>query len=333
MALGIGLCLSLILNLSLVAGRGKNVASAKSASPSTSGVELEEETVLAGASNELVALIPIRGMISSSVSGRMGNNMVDEIKAQLRQAEQDSRVKAVVLAIDSPGGEVTASDIIYNAVCRVRAKKPVVISMGSLAASGGYYIACGGSYLFASDTTFTGSIGVIIQSYKYADLLGKLGVEPLTFKSGAFKDMLSGSREMTQAEKDYVQRLVMQTYGKFVGIVAKERKLPEEELRNGVADGRIVSGRDALDAKLVDAIGEIEAAYQKARELGRSPNATVISYQEHFNLSRLFRAFGADASFHGLSSNARALEVKFPQPLVPALEPGRAYFLPSLYVP
>ena len=333
-ALVIVLCLSIFLNLALVAGRGNRVASGLKSSPSsTYGVSLEELIVAPGTTHEVIALIPLRGMISASAPGRSGSSMVDELKMQLRQAETDPRVKAVVLAIDSPGGEVTASDIIYNAVCRVRAKKPVVVSMGSLAASGGYYIACGGSFLYANETTFTGSIGVIIQSYKYYDLLGKLGVEPLTFKSGAFKDMLSGAREMTPPEKEYVQRLVMQTYGKFVGIVAKERNLAEEDLRNGVADGRIVSGKDALEAKLIDGIGEVEAAYKKARELGGAKDAAVVTYQEHFNLAKVFKALGADSASQGGIANSRSVEIKLPHPLVTALEPGRAYFLPELYVP
>jgi len=147
-----------------------------------------------------------------------------------------------VLSIDSPGGEVTASDVIYSAVCKARKQKPVVVYMGSMAASGGFYVACGGSYLMANDTTLTGSIGVIIQTLNYQQLLGKIGVEAVVFKSGQFKDILSGSRQMTPEEKEYIQKLVMQTYGKFVGIVATERKLPVEQLTKGIADGRIISG-------------------------------------------------------------------------------------------
>ena len=233
-ALVMVLGISLLANMALVGGRSKTVGrdlQIKLRQPT----QLEERVLRSGTGKERVVVIPVRGLISSSVSGRISASMVEDIKMQLRQAEMDSRVKAVVLAIDSPGGEVTASDILYNAVRRVRAKKPVVVSMGSLATSGGYYTACGGSWLMAHPTTFTGSIGVIIQSLRYNDLLNKIGVAPLTFKSGAFKDMLSGTREMTPEEKAYLQALVMQTYGIFVGVVAKERHLDEAKLRSGIA--------------------------------------------------------------------------------------------------
>ncbi len=150
-----------------------------------------------------IALIYLRGVISSAEPGPIGESMVEDLKIQLEQAATDDKVKAVVLYVDSPGGEVTASDSIYNAVRRVRdggfgKKKPVVVYMGSLAASGGYYVSCAGNWLIANETTLTGSIGVIMQSLNYRELFGKLGLETITFKSGQFKDMLSGSRELTQ---------------------------------------------------------------------------------------------------------------------------------------
>ena len=328
LALGI-LGISILLNLVLVAALAPKERAGKLTGGARKLEPLEERVVEAGTGEARIALIPVRGLISLNVSGRSGQSMVETVKAQLRQADNDATVKAVVLAIDSPGGEVTASDIIYNAVCRVRVHKPVVVSMGSMAASGGYYIACGGSYLMADETTFTGSIGVIIQSFRYNDLLGKIGVTPQTFKSGEFKDMLSGTREMTPAEKEYIQKRVMQTYGKFVGIVAKERRLPEEQLRTGIADGRVVTGKDALEAKLINGLGEIEDAYKKARELGNAPGAPVIAYEETFHLSKLFRMFGSEASESGFGK----VEINLARQIVPQLEPGKAYLLPSSYAP
>jgi protease-4 len=295
--------------------------------------ELEEKIVESGSDSTRIALISLHGLISSSAAGAGGTSMVEEIKTELRQAEKDPAVKAVVLSVDSPGGEVTASDILYNAVRRVvAAHKPVVVSMGSLAASGGYYVSCGGSWLMANDTTFTGSIGVIIQTFRYNDLLGKIGIAPVTFKSGAFKDMLSGTREMTPAEKEYVQGLVMQTYGKFVGIVAKQRRLPEEQLRAGIADGRVVSGKDALAAGLIDEIGEVEDAYHKARDLAHAPGAAIISYEAPFRFGRLLRAFGADSTSWASPVQGK-VEINLIQQLLPQLEPGKAYLLPSICVP
>ena len=324
-ALVIVLCVSLLVNVGLVAGKGKRISSelqGKLAKPE----RLEERVLHSGTGRDRIVVIPVRGLISSNVSGRIGASMVEDIKIQLRQAEEDDRVKAVVLAIDSPGGEVTASDILYNAVRRVRDHKPVVVSMGSMATSGGYYTACGGSYLMAHPTTFTGSIGVIIQSLRYNDLLGKIGIAPVTFKSGAFKDMLSGMREMTPEEKEYVQALVMQTYGIFLGVVAKERHLDEEKLRAGIADGRVVSGQDALEAKLVDGLGEIEDAYQKAKDMAKAPDATIMVYEAQFSWNRIFQRLDSEESNMG-----GKVEVNLTQKLLPALEPGRAYWLPGFY--
>ncbi|MGZ4984162.1 MAG: S49 family peptidase, partial [Chthoniobacterales bacterium] len=121
-------------------------------------------------SKDKIALITLRGVISSSIPGNVGDSMVDDMRVALEQAREDDNVRAVVLEIDSPGGEVTASDVIYNAVVKTRAKKPVVVYMDSLAASGGYYVACGGKYLIANETTITGSIGVIIQTLNYEHL-------------------------------------------------------------------------------------------------------------------------------------------------------------------
>jgi protease-4 len=275
--------------------------------------------------DEKVAVIPLRGLISSSLPGDVGESMVDDMRLALEQAREDDDVRAVVLEIDSPGGEVTASDVIYHAVVKTRARKPVVVYMESVAASGGYYIACGGKFLMANETTITGSIGVIIQTLNYEQLFNKIGLASVVFKSGQFKDMLNGARPITPEEREYVQGFVMATYDKFLGIVAKERNLPAEGLRTTVADGRILSGRDARDNKLIDGLGQIEDAFDKAKELGNSPEAAIVKYGPPYTLSRFFRALG--------KATDSKLEVTLPKQLMPQLESGRAYFLPSYYAP
>ncbi len=287
---------------------------------------LGETTIQDGTGPGKIVQISLRGVITSSEAGSIGETMVDDIKIQLHQAATDDSVKAIVLYVDSPGGEVTASDMIYSAVCQARIQKPVVVYMGSLAASGGYYVSCGGSYLMANDSSLTGSIGVIIETLNYESLLGKVGLQAVVFKSGQFKDMLSGARPMTDAEKAYVQDLVMQTYGKFVGIVARERKLPEEQLRNGIADGRVISGRDALNDKLIDGLGEIEDAYDKARDLGNAHGAPVVRYEEEFRFGKLLRLLGS-------SSSSSKVQVELPDAITPHLEAGRIYLLPSFFAP
>jgi protease-4 len=272
-----------------------------------------------------IALITMRGLISSSIPGNVSDSMVEDMRLALQQARDDNRVKAIVLEIDSPGGEVTAADQIYNAVTKARARKPVVVYMDSLAASGGYYIACGGKFLMANETTITGSIGVIIQTLNYEQLFNKIGLASVVFKSGKFKDILNGARPMTPEERELIQNFVMQTYDKFLGIVAKERNLPADMLRNNIADGRILSGKEALNDKLIDGLGQIEDAFAKARQLGNAPQATVIKYGPPFSLTRFFRAFGQ-------TGNSK-IELQLPKQLVSQLESGRAYFLPSFYAP
>jgi protease-4 len=198
--------------------------------------------------------------------------------------------------------------------------------MDSLAASGGYYVSCGGSYTIANETSLTGSIGVIMQTLKYQGLFGKVGLEMLTVKSGKMKDMLSGSRPTTPEEMEYVQSLIMQTYGKFVGIVARERKIDEQKLREGIADGRVVSGKDALDNKLVDALGSVEDAYAKAQELGNAKSAPVIRYEAAFHLGKLFRLLGQSEK-----SSSGKVEISLVDSLKPKLEMGRMYFLPATF--
>ena len=273
-----------------------------------------------------IALITLRGLISSSIPGNVSDSMVEDMRLALQQARDDGRVKAIVLEIDSPGGEVTAADQIYNAVAKARARKPVVIYMDSLAASGGYYIACGGKYLMANETTITGSIGVIIQTLNYEQLFNKVGLASVVFKSGKFKDILNGARPMTPEERDLIQRFVMETYDKFLSVVSKERNLPADMLRNNIDDGRILSGKEAFNDKLIDGVGQIEDAYAKAKQLGSAPQATVVKYGPPFSLSRLIRAFG---EFGGDSR----IELQLPKQLVPQLESGRAYYLPSFYAP
>jgi protease IV len=274
--------------------------------------------------SDRIVIVTLRGLISSSIPGSARESMVDDLRAALEQAADDGRVKAIVLEVDSPGGEVTASDQIYNAVVRARAQKPVVVYMESLAASGGYYVSCGGKFLMANDTTITGSIGVIIQTLNNEQLFNKVGLAAVVFKSGKFKDMLNGARPITPEERELVQNFVMKTYDKFLGIVAKERGVPADLLRNSVADGRILSGKDALDNKLIDGLGQLEDAFTKAKELGHAPDAKIVKYSPPFSLGRLFRAFGQTDS---------KIELQLPRQLVPQLESGRAYFLPSYYAP
>jgi protease-4 len=321
----LALCVSVFLNLTLA------VTAFRRFEGTAGNIEyrprFQEVLVERGArgSRSKIAVIPLRGLISTGVAGSVGESMVEDLRWELEQARNDDNVRAVVLEVDSPGGEVTASDMIYHAVVQTRARKPVVVYMESLAASGGYYVSCGGKYLMANETSITGSIGVIIQTLNYEQLFNKIGLASVVFKSGKFKDMLNGARPMTPEEREYVQDFVMKTYDQFLGIVAKERNLPEDVLRNGIADGLILSGRDALENKLIDGLGQIDDAYAKAKELGGAPDATVVKYAAPFSLGRVFRML--------TKSGDTKIELALPGQLTPQLQSGRAYFLPSFYAP
>ncbi|MGD0017437.1 MAG: signal peptide peptidase SppA [Verrucomicrobiia bacterium] len=268
-----------------------------------------------------VAVIYLTGIITSDPESSFGEeNMVDNIKEQLRAALDDEHVKAIVLRINSPGGEVVASDAIYKAVADAREVKPIVVSMDSVAASGAYYIAVGADYIFATDMTITGSIGVILESFTFTDLMGKVGIKSYTFKSGKYKDVLNPTREPTEDEKQLVQTLIMEVYDKFVGIVAEERDMCVEELKDGMADGRIMSGKQALAAGFVDGIGYFEDAVEKAKELAKIKKARAVRYVTPFSWRNVFRLLGQN-------DHAKIQLELTPNQL--KLQSGKLYFLPA----
>jgi protease-4 len=321
------LCVSVFVNGALLLGLGAR--SASGIALKTEPTSFDEQLMLPGSgeSDAKIVVIPMDGVIAYGAPGSLGDSMVEDLKAAFRQAANDPDVKAVVMSVDSPGGEITASDVIYHEIKKLKARKPVVFFMNSIGASGAYYAACGASWVMCNETTFTGSIGVIISTLNYKELFGKIGLDAIVFKSGKFKDMLNGAREVSPEEAAYVQGLVMQSYDKFVGIVAKSRGLDEAALRAGVADGRILSGEDAFEAKLVDQLGYIEDAYAKAEELGAAPGARIVTYERNYSFGNFFRMLG-ESSFRG----GAKVEVDLLQGM-PALEPGRTYLLPSFFAP
>lgn len=269
-----------------------------------------------------IAVIYLSGIISGGYDGAVSEEgMVGDIKAQLDQAVEDKHVKAIILRINSPGGEVVASDALYNALVEVRDQhhKPIVASMESVGASGAYYAAMGANYIIATDLTLTGSIGVIMQTFGFGGLMDKIGVKSHTFKSGKYKDLLNPTREPTEDEKAMVNTLIMEVYDKFVGIVAKERKLDLNELKSNLADGRILTGAQALRGKLIDELGYFDDAVEKAMELAQIRKARVITYQAPFSLSRLLRFF--------TQNQLGRIQLQL-GPTLPRLEPGKLYFLP-----
>lgn len=205
---------------------------------------------------EGVGLVEVKGVIIDS----------QETVKQLKEMRKNDNVRAVVLRIDSPGGVVGPSQEIYAEVKKLGAKKKVVVSMGSLAASGGYYIAAPASLIMANPGTITGSIGVLMKISNIEGLMGKVGMKAFTLKTGKYKDAGSPVRPMTDQDKAMLQDVIDNAHSQFVKAVADGRRLPVEEVRK-IADGRIFTGEQALALKLIDRIGTLQDAVEEAGKL------------------------------------------------------------------
>src|SRR4051812_31996926 len=206
-----------------------------------------------------VAVVECRGTVGDREQGIDSEKIV----RQLRKYEKDKDVKAIVVRVDSPGGAVAPSQEIYAALRRLRAKKKVVVSMGNLAASGGYYISAAADRIFAEPGTLTGSIGVIFMHFNVRGLLEAVKIEETTLKSGKYKDTLSPFRPVQDTDREEIQGISDDVYGQFVQAVAEGRKLPEAKVRE-IAEGRIYTGRRAKELKLVDDLGGFDDALQAA---------------------------------------------------------------------
>jgi len=304
---------------------------------------LEEVVIEQTNGDNKIAVIRVEGIITGRNVDNSSMDLVEFISEQLKTAERDKDVKAVILKVDSPGGEVLASDDINTAIKNFQEKshKPVVASMGALAASGGYYIAAPCRWIVANEMTITGSIGVIIDTWNYRGLMNKVGIRPHVFKSGRFKDMLSGEQEpdtdklspeeqKTRQEEDrMVQSLIDETYDRFKTVVKTGRTHAADEndgrgkalVENwqDYADGRVLSGRRALELGFVDELGNFDAAVKRAEKLASITGASLVEYRVLFDFqSVLSHLFG--------KSDVPALKVDLgigP----PQLEAGRPYYI------
>jgi protease-4 len=309
---------------------------------------LEEVVTEHTNSDNKIAVVEVEGIISSEEIDRSDLTMVEFIGEQLKAAARDNDVKGVILKVNSPGGEVLASDEINQAITRFQEQthKPVVVSMGSLAASGGYYVSAPCRWIVANELTITGSIGVIMHDYNYRLLMDKVGIRPHVFKSGRFKDMLSGEQEPDASkltdeerrnrdqEEQMIQALIDETFNKFKEVVKTGRE-HAAGLNNGkgkslvedwqdYADGRVLSGKQALAFGFVDELGDFQAAVKRAESIAGIPSANLIEYRMQFDLgSVLARVFG--------KSEVPAIKVDLGMDL-PKLEAGRLYFIAPMTV-
>jgi len=309
------------------------------------GPRLDEAVIEDNDASSKIAVVEVNGIITSTAVDQQGTSMVDIIKAQLDRALDDSGVKAVILKVDSPGGEVLASDEISDAIKNFQngkkskgdttkhGGKPVIVSMGNLAASGGYYISAPCRWIVANKMTLTGSIGVIMHGWNYRGLIDKIGIAPETYKSGKFKDMLSGSREKSEIppeEHEMVQKLIDEVYVDFKDVVEKGRKAAHEADPDGqalagdwadYADGRVLSGVQAQKLGFVDEIGDFRIAVKRAKKIaGIADDANLIRYEQRYDISDFFRMFGESKT----DVHTVKVDLGFD---APKLQAGEMYFL------
>jgi protease IV len=304
---------------------------------------LEEVVVEPTNSDNKIAVVTVEGVISGREVEHTSMNLVQFISEQLKSAAHDSDVKAVILKVDSPGGEVMASDEINSAITKFQDEthKPIVASMGTLAASGGYYISAPCRWIVANEMTITGSIGVIMDSWNYRTLMDKIGIRPHVYKSGRFKDMLSGEREpdsdklspydqeTREKEDQMVQSLIDETYHKFKDVVRAGRGHAADENEGAgksladhwedYADGRILTGKHALDLGFVDELGDFQVAVKRAKKLAHIPDAELVEY-------RVPADFQSILSHLFSKSEAPVIKVDLGIP-EPHLEAGRPYYI------
>jgi protease-4 len=242
-----------------------------------------EESTVQGSGRDKVLLIDLAGVLAEepilTLESRPQVPLLARVREELEMAEDDDRVRAVVLRINSPGGTVTASDILYHEITSFKARRkiPVVACILDVGASGGYYIALAADRIVVHPTTVTGSIGVLMLTVNASGLLEKIGVSASYVTSGDFKDMGSPFRSVRPEERAIFQNLIDRFYGRFVELVARSRKLDEARVR-AFADGRVYTAGQALELGLVDQIGYLEDAIKAGKSAAGLDEARVVTY-------------------------------------------------------
>lgn len=248
---------------------------------------LDETVVLAdtgaGFSAPKIAMIDVRGVIMDGPTPGLigtGPNPVDSLVARLKKAEDDPNIRAVILRINSPGGTVSGSDTMHREVRRFRERtgKPVVASMGEVAASGGYYLALAADEIIAQPTTITGSVGVIMQTFNFSEGMARIGVQGRSVVSGENKALASPFEPAQERHYAILQGLVNEFYGVFRALVVERRPALRSEHLDDCTDGRVVSGADAARLGMVDSIGDLRDAFDAAKRLANVPTARLVKH-------------------------------------------------------
>ena len=266
----------------------------------STGVSLETETTVGAR----IGIVEAKGTIGEAAPAGID---ADKIVKLLKKYERDDDIKAIVLRVDSPGGAVAPSQEIHDAIKRIKARKKVVVSMGGMAASGGYYISAPADRIFAEPGTLTGSIGVIFLHFNVRGLLEWAKVEETTLKSGKYKDTLSPFRPIQETDREEIQSISDDVYSQFVQAVAQGRGMPEARVRE-IAEGRIYTGKRAKELKLVDELGGFDDAIAAAWGLAGQSGEPKVQYpprERELSLRDLVRG-AFQGAFQGATEGVRS---------------------------
>ncbi|WP_330501424.1 signal peptide peptidase SppA [Peribacillus frigoritolerans] len=250
-----------------------------------------EEVIEGDDYTNVIAVFDVEGTIQDTGEASLLSSATYNHRAfmdKLKMAEENDDIKGIILRVNSPGGGVVESAEIHEKILDIKkVKKPVYVSMGSMAASGGYYISAPADKIYASPETMSGSLGVIMHGYNYEKLAKKYGVEFETIKSGPHKDIMSPTREMTGEEREILQNMINNSYDQFVKVIADGRGMTEKEVRE-IADGRIYDGRQAKENHLIDDFGHLDDVIAAMKtDIGKK-DAQVIRYTDEAGFGSLF---------------------------------------------
>jgi protease-4 len=286
-----------------------------------------------GSARAKIALIDVTGLLADARRPGLlarGENPVARFSEALEKAGRDAAVKAIIVRINSPGGTVTASDVMHREVARFRAEtgKPVIALLADVAASGGYYLACAADRIIAHPTTITGSIGVIIQTLSVADGLSRIGIHAEAITSGPNKAMGSPLEPLAPSHRELLQGLVDEFYGNFLAVVKSSRAQVADSDLSWITDGRVVTGRKAHEAGLVDGVGDLHDAFAAARARAGVATARLVKY--HRPMETVGSAYASAAGTGERPGSASAMQVNLLQLNVdglPLLEQPGFYYL------
>ncbi|GIN57739.1 putative signal peptide peptidase SppA [Lederbergia ruris] len=280
-----------------------------------------EEVLESGSPSQKIAVLEVDGVIQdvgeASIFQTAGY-VHKEFMKQLNHVKDDNTVKGIILRVNSPGGGTNESAEIHHKLVQIREEtdKPIYVSMGSMAASGGYYISAPANKIFASPETMTGSLGVIMQGVNISELADKLGIDFTTIKSGPYKDIMSQYRDMTKEEKDILDSMLKNSYDEFVRIISEGRDMPETKVRE-IADGRVYDGRQAKEVGLIDEFGYQEDVIEQMKNDYKLKGAQVIRYNASAGFGSLFGVVAQQ--FGGKEAEMRGITKLLTQPNAPRL--------------